>query len=90
MRACKKDLTHNPIAAILEQAGFTVIDTSWSQGRLLDMIIYKRYGDVWFIEAKTGNKKLTDSEVLFVARHADRCVTLKSEADAIAWCAGRK
>jgi hypothetical protein len=83
----RKDTFHNRIAAILIQAGWTVIDTSWSRGRLLDMIIYKpRQKEFWFVEIKTGNRPLTDKEKDFTAQHWQRCVVFNGIDAAMVWC----
>jgi Holliday junction resolvase-like predicted endonuclease len=75
----KKDLYHNRIAAILIQAGWSVIDTSWSRGRLLDMIACKpRQRVAWFIEVKTGNKPFTPDESKFIDAHREQCAVIRS------------
>jgi len=82
----KKDNNQDSIVRIFEQFGFTVIDTHWSRGRLLDIIVYKRYGEVWFVEIKNGLKKLTDCEADFIMVHTARCVVIRSEEEAIKFC----
>lgn len=84
MIACRKDLYHNRIAAILIQAGWDVIDTSWSRGKLLDMIACKpRQHIAFFIEVKTGNKQLTTDEENFIGSHREQCVVIRSVEQAI-------
>jgi hypothetical protein len=86
MYASKKDTIHNDCAGIFLAFGWTVIDTSASKGKLLDMIIYKSRKEFWFVEIKSGNKKLTFEESKFFSRHMDRCVLVKSVKDAETWC----
>lgn len=83
MYNCKKDANHNLIADVFMQAGWYVIDTSWSKGKLLDLIVYKRKGQFWFVEVKVGNKPLTDAEKKFIQDNSFRCVVIRSVDEAI-------
>ena len=84
--ANRKDCFHNRIAAILIQAGWNVIDTSFSRGKLLDMIACKpRQHIAFFIEVKTDNAPLTDSEREFIAKHREQCVIIRNIEQAINW-----
>lgn len=83
MIAHRKDINHDEIARMFIQASWHVIDTSWSEGKLLDMIIYKDCGDVYFVEVKNGNKKLTMSEAEFISKHNKRHIVIKCKEDAV-------
>lgn len=74
----KKDTNHNLIANLFRQYGYIVIDTSWSRGKLLDFIAYKLHGELWFIEVKNGNKKLTEDECCFIGKHKEKSILLNS------------
>lgn len=78
----KKDNNHNTIAKLFQQYGYIVIDTSWSRGKLLDFIAYKRTGEVEFVEVKNGKKTLTGDEEKFIRNHSERSVVLRSVDDA--------
>jgi len=79
----KKDTNHNAIAYLFQSYGYIVIDTSWSRGKLLDFIAYKRTGEVWFVEVKNGaKKKLTDDEMLFFSNHPERSISIHSTDEA--------
>jgi hypothetical protein len=85
MRACKKDANHNDIAAAWQQCGFVVIDTSWSGGKLLDMIPYNR-SRFFFVEVKMpGKYKLTPDEKKFFSDHPEHSVVCQTYKDVLAW-----
>lgn len=86
----KKDHNHNLISDIFKSFGWTVIDTSWSRGRLLDIIIYKSRREFWFVEIKNGKKTLTPAEVWFFNKHMERSILMRSAEEAKSWCENRQ
>lgn len=78
----KKDKNHESIEFLFQQYGYITIDTSWSRGKLLDFIAYKLNGKCWFIEVKNGKKPLTKDEEIFISKHPERSVVLRSIEEA--------
>ena len=83
-----RDLTHNPIAEVLEAFGWTVVDTS-AVGALVpgypDMAIGQG-GINDYVQAKSGNEPLTASEAKFHAAWRGRpIVVLRSKEHAETW-----
>jgi hypothetical protein len=55
---------------------------------MLDFLAYKLNGPPTFVEVKNGKKKLTDAEIKFIQEHPECSVVIRSEEQAIAFCAG--
>jgi len=85
VRACKKDTTHTERVREMRQLGLDVIDTSWSQGRLLDCIAQHRgTGKAVFVEINNDARgKLTTSEAEFTRQHA-HCFIVRTREDVVA------
>ena len=77
--AYRHDDNHKAIAKAFQDCGWTVTDTSWSRGRLLDMIVERRKDEMYYIEVKNGPKyELTDREKEFIPLHPGRCLIIWS------------
>jgi hypothetical protein len=83
-----RDLTHKPIAEILEAFGWKVIDTSAVGPEVPgfpDMVIGQG-GITDMVQAKTGNEPFTPAEATFHAEWRGRpIVVLRSTEEAITW-----
>jgi hypothetical protein len=71
MIIAKKDKNHKHIADTLRRCGWIVLDTSWSRGKLLDLIAYRPGPNVRFIEVKGKGKNITDCEREFILDHPE-------------------
>jgi hypothetical protein len=82
----KKDTNHDEIEAQWNAYGWITIDTSGSQGKLLDFIAYKISGSwgIFFIEIKNGSKPLTKCEKEFIAKHPERSVVVHNVKENLA------
>ena len=84
-RKAKKDDNHQAIEHALRQCGWSTIDTSWSAGKLLDLIAYNPVsGDLWFVEIKGRYGKLSEAERDFFQRHPERSVVIRDITEAMA------
>jgi hypothetical protein len=79
----KKDANHEQIADIYRWYCPVVIDTSWSRGRLLDLIVIDKNDKVRFVEIKNGNEKLTKSEKKFIEKYGMHCRVIRSLNEAL-------
>jgi len=70
----RKDDNHKSIAEAFRRCGWIVTDTSWSRGRLLDMIIDRRKGEHYYVEVKKNDKSImTTLEMKFIHEHPGLC-----------------
>ena len=90
----KKDTIHNAVENAFRGYGYRTTDTSTCHGVLLDFIAEQDNKPCWFIEVKSGNKKLTENEKRFIREHPENSVVIRSveEADTFYACqlAGEK
>jgi Holliday junction resolvase-like predicted endonuclease len=89
MSLYKKDNNHAAIAALFSSYGYTIIDTSWSRGKMLDFIAYRPHNgsDLWFVEVKSKYNKLTPDEEKFIAANKERSVVLHNKTETICFLA---
>ena len=85
-RKHKRDATHEDIAKVLEDFGFSVVDTSKLGDGFGDMVV-GRNGVTDIIEAKSGeNAPFTQKQIKFYAKWRGKpTVKLASKDAAIAW-----
>jgi hypothetical protein len=75
----KHDDNHRIIADAFRRCGWIVTDTSWSRGRLLDLIIDRRKGEHYYVEIKKSSKSIyTKMELAFIQSHPGLCITVWS------------
>ena len=79
-------MTHNARVLEMRQLGLDVVDTSWSQGRMLDCSVRHRgTGRQVYVEIKNSWKdKLTDAEIKFRSGRLEACRVITCRQDVIA------